>query len=1029
MAAPPELHNLVEKYVKNRNQYLQPGYNESDLRGEFVDQLFILLGWDVYNDKKRPPQHKEVVREFSVEVEGTTKSPDYVFKVGETPKFFVEVKKPSINITTDWKPAYQLKSYAWNATLPLSILTNFEDIYVFDCRYKPNKIDRPDFALYKHYDFQNIEDDWDEFASIFSNEAVWNGSLEKFKLEKPKRGTTEVGEEFLKDIEIWREVLAKYIALKNPKLTLDQMNYTVQRLIDRIIFMRICEDRGTEPEYQLQSLIDKEKNIYKHLFEIFEDADSKYNSGLFHFNDDKKRKTKPDEISHRLDIDDTLLIQIIKGLYFPNSPYQFDKMPADILGQVYEQFLGKVIHLTPGHQAKVIDKPEVKKAGGVYYTPSYIVKYIVDNTVGMLCKGKSLEEMSKLRILDPACGSGSFLIVAYERIMREHLDWYMNNQPEKWAEQVCQHPNRKDEWTLKLKEKKRILLNNIYGVDIDSQAVEVTKLNLMLKALEGENKESVANLKKWFREPALPDLGNNIKCGNSLVSHDIQEMLKDLPENKFKEEMAKINPFDWQEEFSEIFKAGGFDAVVGNPPYIRIQIMKEWTPWQVEYLKSHYKAASKGNYDIYVVFVERGLAHLNKNGKLGYILPHKFFNAQYGEPLRGLLASGKHLSEVVHFGDQQVFKGATTYTCLMFLEKGGIENIFFKKIKNLTDWRIKKESIEGKISASNIGASEWNFAVGANAELFEKLSKMPAKLKNVSSKIFQGLVTSSDPVYLLEPVNAEKNYITVKSHATNKKYSLEVDVVPPLCKGSLDIRRYLASPSKRVIFPYNLAQSEITKKSILISESEFRSNFPKTWTYLKENYEALRNREKGKMRHDGWYGYVYPKSIPLFAKKKIITPSIAQSASYTLDQEGHLYFVGSGGGGGGGYGIILANECKLSYEYILGLLNSKLLDMYLKRISSSFRGGYYAYNRQYIEQLPIRTINFNDPADKARHDKMVSLVERMLQLHKDVMKAKTPDEETRIQRQIEATDKEIDKLVYELYGLTEEEIKIVEGKE
>jgi len=243
----------------------------------------------------------------------------------------------------------------------------------------------------------------------------------------------------------------------------------------------------------------------------------------------------------------------------------------------------------------------------------------------------------------------------------------------------------------------------------------------------------------------------------------------------------------------------------------------------------------------------------------------------------------------------------------------------------------------------------------------------------------------------------------------------------------LDIRRYAANPSKRVLFPYDAEASANLGKTVLIPESEFEKQFPRAWEYLKENYDILRNREKGKMRHQGWYGYVYPKSVSLFAKRKILTPSIASSASYALDTNGELYFVGSGGGGGGGYGIILRDDSSVAYEYLLGLLNSRLLDFYLKQISTPFRGGYYAYNRQYIEQLPIRTINFDDPEDIARHNKMVALVERMLALHKKLAAATVPPEKELYQRQIAATDRQIDALVYELYGLTEEEVGVIES--
>jgi hypothetical protein len=352
------------------------------------------------------------------------------------------------------------------------------------------------------------------------------------------------------------------------------------------------------------------------------------------------------------------------------------------------------------------------------------------------------------------------------------------------------------------------------------------------------------------------------------------------------------------------------------------------------------------------------------------------------------------------------------------------------KVDDLISWRTNEYATIGRVPAINIAADEWNFVVGRGAELFKRLNQMPLKLGDIAEKIFQGLVTSADPIYLLEPIGEEKNgLISVKSNATDKTYSLEKGVIWPLCKGSIDIRRYSATPSKLVLFPYDAEASQTMGKTILITAQDFAKKFPCAWKYLNENVDTLRDREKGKMRHDGWYGYVYPKSVSLFARRKILTPSIASCASFTLDNKGELYFVGSGGGGGGGYGVILKDDCRMSYEYVLGILNSHLLDFLLRQTSSTFRGGYFAYSRQFIEPLPIHPINFSDPADKSRHDRMVELVERMLPLHKQLAAAKIEHEKTALQRQIEATDRQIDALVYELYGLTEEEIKIVEGRE
>lgn len=293
--------------------------------------------------------------------------------------------------------------------------------------------------------------------------------------------------------------------------------------------------------------------------------------------------------------------------------------------------------------------------------------------------------------------------------------------------------------------------------------------------------------------------------------------------------------------------------------------------------------------------------------------------------------------------------------------------------------------------------------------------------------MFQGLVTSADSVYLLNPVeDIDAIHAKVYSNETGKEYVLETDVVHPLCKGSRDVRRYRVSTSKRVLFPYDARQSAESGRATLIGPDEFAASYPSAWKYLLENRRLLENRENGKMRHAGWYGYVYPKSVALFGRRKLLTPSIAKRASFTLDKAGEYYFVGSGGGGGGGYGILLQGDCGLSDSYVLGLLNSSLLDWYLQRIASRFRGGYFAYNRQYISLLPIVSSFVGDAGNQQSHNAIVELVRRVLDLSGEVSRKEPSHERTALQRQIDAADREIDQLVYELYGLTDEEVRIVE---
>lgn len=1017
MPAPAEIRKLVSRFEANLDSYRNGAYNETQLRRDFLDPFFKALGWDVDNSQGYAEAFREVVHEDAIRIGSATKAPDYSFRIGGRRIFFLEAKKPAVLIRDDPGPAYQLRRYAWSANLPLSIVSDFEEFAVYDCRIKPAPSDKPIKARVLYLTFRDYLERWDEIAAIFSKEAVLKGSFERYAhASQGKRGTGSVDGDFLIQMEGWRETLAKNIALRNPGIGVRELNYAVQATIDRIVFLRICEDRGIEPLNRLQGLTNG-PGIYARLAQVFREADDRYNSGLFHFRAEKGRAGSPDEFTLGLTIDDKVLKALILGLYYPESPYEFSVLPADILGQVYERFLGKVIRLTAGGQAKVEEKPEVKKAGGVYYTPTYIVDYIVKQTVGRLCEGKTPKDVAKLRILDPACGSGSFLLGAYQYLLDWHLSWYAAHEPESHARGREPKIYRAgDGWRLTSAEKKRILINNIFGVDIDAQAVEVTKLSLLLKVLEGETDETLTRQMKLFHERALPALEGNIKCGNSLIGTDFFAGRLDLDD----EERRRINAFDWQTEFPEVSKAGGFDAVIGNPPYVRIQTMKEWAPLEVEFYRERYVAAGKGNYDIYVVFVERGLQLLNPKGRLGFILPHKFFNAHYGEPLRGLIAQGRHLSHVVHFGHQQVFDGATTYTCLMFLDAAPVKSCRFDAVHHLEAWRQGEPAASVEVPLKTLSSAEWNFSTAAGGGLRARLMATSSKLGDLAH-IFVGLQTSADKVYVLEHLrDAGRRQVLVRA-ADGREWALERGLLKPFLS-HVSLARY-GRPHARhwLLFPYELGGGQ----SRLLTAEEIATQYPKTWDYLSAQAATLKRREGGKWNHAQWYAFGRNQNLTEMDAPKLIVQVLSQQGRYAFD-DAACYFTG--GGNGPYYGVRWRDAGNPhSLHYLQGLLNSRLLDWLLHGVSTPFRGGYWSYAKRFIEQLPIRVIDFADPADRARHDRMVALVTQMLELNEALAQAQIAHEKTLLERQIAVTDRQIESLVYELYDLSEVDIAVIEG--
>jgi hypothetical protein len=551
---------LVERFTEQLPSYKKSDYNETQTRLEFINPFFKALGWDVDNSQGNAQAYREVIHEDKIKIGSATKAPDYSFRLpGGKRLFFVEAKKPSVYVKDEILPAYQVRRYAWSAKLPISILTDFEEFAVYDCSKKPNITDKASTSRIKYITYKDYLPQFDFIWDNFSKEKVLKGGFDKYvQSDSNKKGTSTVDKEFLVSLDEWRKQLAQNIALRNSNLNEDEINFTVQQTLDRLIFLRIAEDRGVEEYGRLKTYLTGAE-YYQNLFQYFKESDSKYNSGLFNF--------KKDTLSAALALDNKVIKNILNELYYPISPYEFSVLSVEILGSAYEQFLGKQIRLTAGHKAVIEEKPEVRKAGGVYYTPQYIVDYIVENTVGKLTEKKTPEEIAKLKIVDPACGSGSFLIGAYQYLLNWHQQYYKprfdelttiagsNEYTTKQrtdAQKERNHLPLTPDGNLTTAVKKQILLNNIFGVDIDAQAVEVTKLSLVLKCMEGETKSSLA-AQMQFGERVLPTLDDNIKSGNSMIDMDFYEGELDFEPGIEK----KVKPFSWQHAFPKVFKEGG----------------------------------------------------------------------------------------------------------------------------------------------------------------------------------------------------------------------------------------------------------------------------------------------------------------------------------------------------------------------------------------------------------------------------------------------------------------------------------------
>jgi len=1005
VGAPNEIIDLVHRFHEQYDSYRSPSYNETQLRREFIDPFFKALGWDVDNEQGYAEAYKDVIHEDSIKIGDSSKAPDYSFRIGGVRKFFVETKKPAVNIGQDVSPAYQLRRYAWSAKLPLSILTDFEEFAVYDCRVRPDNNDKASTARTLYLNYEQYDDRWDDIASVFAREAILKGSFDKYaESTKRKRGAAEVDDAFLKEIEQWRSDLARNVALRNKELSQREINFAVQKTIDRMIFLRICEDRGIERYGQLQSLLGGPK-VYARMCELFRKADDRYNSGLFHFTEERDRTEPPDEWTLSLSIDDRVLKEIIRRLYYPESPYEFSVLGADILGQVYEQFLGKVIRLTKGHQAKVEDKPEVKKAGGVYYTPTYIVDYIVEQTVGKLLEGKQPHEVAArtkqtwqpskrgrpLKVLDPACGSGSFLIGAYQFLLDWYRDRYVEHDPKQFKDRIYQ--TRKDEWRLTTAERKRILLDHIYGVDIDTQAVEVTKLSLLLKVLEGENQESLQRQLRLFRERALPDLADNIKCGNSLIGPDF---FRKTQQNLFDEhEMLRINAFDWKAEFSEIMNGGGFDAVIGNPPYVRMEEFKSIK----NYLRAHYECHDERT-DLYVYFIEKEHALLRERGAFGMIVSNKFIRAKYGRPLRGFLAEHTTIKSIVDLAGLPVFHGATVRTIVLISENDGSNGrrrVTYSpppKAEDLLAVEAGTQTLADvtaplsyRVPLTELSEKSWRLIRAEDAKLMDSLPEEAVPLGEfIPGPICYGVKSGLVEAFVVTRDTA------VRLRAASKGCA---KIVRPYVVGR-DVRRYSpVTSSQYLIYAYH---------GIDVSDCDA----------VVEHLRPFKRKLLKRATKQEWYELQQPQRryVDLMKRPKIVYPDIAKRCRFTVDTSGHIC--------GDTTFAIPCSNLKL-----LAVLNSRVAYFYFKSVCAALEGpgeAYLRFKSQYVAKFPVPAVLSDEDSNSA----LQQLAQQMLNLSGQSSVTKTSHERTALARQIDATDGEIDRLVYELYGLSGKEIRIVE---
>lgn len=897
LEAKKRISQLIEKFESLETSGHIKQYNEAQTRNEFIEPLFEILGWDMRNFENE----KEVTTEEAVS-QGRV---DLAFRINGVPVMFLEAKAAKVNLD-EWKWAEQAINYSWNRGVTWAILSDFEGIKVFNAELPPQSIQN---NLFFELNYKQYISDFDRLW-LLSKESFQKSLLNqegekwgKLVLRKP------VGEKLLESLIQWRDNLSSQFHAYNPSISIYNLDEGVQKLLDRLIFIRTTEDRKIEENILLTikrnwESAGRKSDLFRDLNSIFIEFRKTYDSKLFEPHDFEIWDTPPAET----------LAKIIEELYKTNDGYRYDfsAIDSDVLGGIYEQYLGHVLQKAK-KETIVEEKHAKRKSQGIFYTPSFIVNFIVKETLGKLLKEKNDNEIRNLKILDPACGSGSFLLKTYEELIR--------------------HYSAND----KIFEKIRILTSNIYGVDLDQQAVEIARLNLLLQTVESKD--------------LLPDLSNNIKIGNSLVTGDENNLKK-----YFGYKWSEQKPFNWEEEFPLVFKTGGFDLIIGNPPYIR---NRELPDNLKRYFNDNYMS-TQGQYDIYQLFFEQSIKFLKEGGLLGFITSNKYAITEYGKKLREYILENCNIKSIIDVSELRIFKDASTYPYIIILEKN------------------KKNSgniIEG-------------FKVLEGDENFEK-RKILINQDDIKSSTTKNFVIKNEPTFFkkIENNSVKLGAIAIIKetiHTGNIREKLIVDqVIDKNCK------------------------------KLLAGKDCHRYWYKWTGKYIRYDKDLI-ERDKGE--------YANLVDSKYFENTKILLREIALKIECVFDDE--KYFTLNKV-----YSIQLNESQKYNLNFVLALLNSRLLSFYFrsKFEEAHVQNGYLQFKKIYTSQIPIFEINFKDKLQKANHDKLADLALKMTKLNKELLVlSENSDKWYQLKDEIKKTDKKIDQMVYEIYGLGEREIKIVE---
>lgn len=1010
-----KLAELIAEYDKFKEQGKLDLTSEETIR-TWLNEILAIFGWDVRDtsqilqEKVLSKSEKEKVKEIGSQ----NTRPDYTFKVARQKLTFLDAKDITVKILEDAEAAFQIKSYGWSILAPCAFISNFEEFAIYDCTYTPERGQNANLGRL-YFTIDDYIEKFDVLEAHLLKENIYKGKLDEI-YSASFQGNHYVEKttpdfKFAQQLSDFRLALATDILNRNTDYIGNNsanLSYIVQIIINRILFIRVCEARKIEEEGLLLSF--KEGGFWNEFknssyFDFFEH----YDGPLF------------DRINaiHEIEISNEVFDQLLQNLYYP-SPYRFDVIPTKVLSDIYEIFLSKKL-LIGNNQVKDEIKSEYLKTKGAVSTPQYIVQEIIRRAIP---KQKLLEEgiesIFDKKILDIACGSGVFAIEVYdyiEEIFRELF--FTSNHPDFQKYFVSTN----DDVIVNILGRKAIIDNCIFGVDIDPEAVEVAKMSLSLKIVDTSEYLESYNEIGLFGNKILNGIGNNIRCGNSLVESDILEIFPSLENNE--EEFLNTNIFDWKGEhgFSEIFdKKGGFDFIIGNPPYVEVKHYNVDLPYMHLYIKGKFLSAKNGKVDLAIPFIERGIELLNPSGRLGYIVQKRFFKTEYGKKIREIITTSNYLSSVIDFKTTTIFKDRITYVALLLLDKSSPDNFSFRLFDGNTETLASQLR---ETETPDVAPEQYSIlpstAVTANPWSFDDNQLIEIKTQLLENgclgdyaKVRVGVQVLWDRAYHIRPISVENGIIRGKSHI-EEDFEIELDACRPLICNENFYPYRKDTADVFVIFPYDVADGIVSE----IKFSDFEERFPLASEYLRRNkaviestVETLPKKFPEKYTDNSWHlftrvqnhGATYPKVlVPMTALDTFATVTLSDR---TYCDNANVFFIDT------------PEKDENSLYALSAVINSTVYSALARSIANPQSNGYFKFNKQFLEPVPFPVENFRQNTELKSG--LARVAKRIDELQNSYI-VSSPTQQRSISRLLSTQWNTLDELCYQLYGLTDEE--------